>query len=300
MKPVGPLKFLFVINPVSGGRSKQSWKDSITQYFDSKPHAIDFFELSGKNDAESLSKKIAEAKPQRVIAVGGDGTVNLVARKLLGTDMVMGVLPAGSANGFAKELALPNAQEGSLAVVENGLIKKLDVLQINDECISLHLADLGLNAQLIKYFEESNWRGKLGYAKVLLKTLWRTQRIKMFIETDTQKIWRKAYMVVLANSRTYGTGAVINPIGKLNDGKFEVIIIRKLAFSELLKMIFKHKTYDPNKVEMLRTSRVSIKTSRKIYFQADGEYLGRRENVTAEIIPGQLNLLTNGQSDGIK
>ena len=300
MQPVGPLKFLFVINPVSGGKSKHSWKDSITQYFDSKPHAIHFFELSGKNDADSLSEKITTLKPHRVIAVGGDGTVNLVARKLLGTDIIMGVLPAGSANGFAKELGLPHAQEASLALVENGIIKKLDVLHINNECISLHLADLGLNAQLIKYFEESNWRGKLGYAKVLFKTLWRTQRVRALIETDTQTISRRAYMVVLANSRTYGTGAVINPIGKLNDGKFEVIVIRKLAFSELLKMIFQHKTYDPRKVEILRTSTVSIKTSRKIYFQADGEYMGKKELVTAQIIPGKLNLLTSGESDGIK
>jgi len=65
-------------------------------------------------------------------------------------------------------------------------------------------------------------------------------------------------------------------------------------------MIFRHKTYDPRKVEILRTSTVSIKTSRRIYFQADGEYMGKKELVTAQIIPGKLNLLTSGESDGLK
>ena len=203
----------------------------------------------------------------------------------------MGILPAGSANGLAKELQLPVAPEEALEIIETGDEKPMDILKINGEFISLHLADIGLNAQLIKYFEESNWRGKFGYAKVVFKTLWRKQRLKVMIETDTEKIWRKAYMVVLANSKTYGTGAVINPDGNLSDGKFELIIVRKLALSELLKMILFHKPFNRQKVEVLRTTKVTIRSKNSTYFQSDGEYLGKKNCIEAQIISGQLTIL---------
>ena len=83
MQPVGPLKFLFVVNPVSGGKSKNNCQEAIIEYFRTKPHAIDFLLLTGKNDAVSLDDRIKKTKPDRVIAVGGDGTINFVARKLL-------------------------------------------------------------------------------------------------------------------------------------------------------------------------------------------------------------------------
>jgi YegS/Rv2252/BmrU family lipid kinase len=291
MQPYGPLKFLFVINPIAGGKSKNNWQTAITDYFRTKPHAIDFLMLTGKDDAASLDDRIKNTNPDRVIAVGGDGTINFVARKLLGTGVPLGILPAGSANGLARELKLPSSPKSALEIIETGVEQVMDAVQVNDDFISLHLADLGLNAQLVKYFEESNWRGKLGYAKVLLKTLWRSQRVKMLIETDNQKILRRAFMVVIANSKTYGTGAVINPIGNVDDGKFEVVIVRRLALSELLKMIFLHRPYNPKKVELYRTSKVCISTKKKVYFQADGEYLGKINHVRAEIISSQLSVI---------
>ncbi len=291
MQPVGPLKFLFVVNPVSGGKSKNNWQEAITEYFRTKPHAIDFLLLTGKNDAVSLDDRIKKTKPHRVIAVGGDGTINFVARKLLGTGIPLGILPAGSANGLARELKLDTSPEIALQTIETGTERAIDAVNINNDFISLHLADIGLNAQLVKYFEESNWRGKFGYAKVVLKTLWRTQRVKMLIETDNEKILRRAYMVVIANSKTYGTGAVINPIGDVDDGKFEVVIVRRLALSELLKMIFLHKPYNPKKVEIYRTTKLCISLKKSTHFQSDGEYLGKKNHVKAEIISGQLFIM---------
>ena len=247
--------------------------------------------LSGKDDSALLDERIKTTKPDRVIAVGGDGTINFVASKLLNTGITLGIIPAGSANGLAKELNIPSDVQEALQIIEEGFAQDMDAIKIDNEYISLHLADVGLNAQLVKYFEESNWRGMLGYAKVLLKTLWRTQPIKMFIETDNEKLLRKAYMVVIANSRTYGTGAVINPSGDIGDGKFEVVIVRRLAFSELIKMIFLHKRYDPRKVEVYRTTKVCITAKKNIYFQSDGEYLGKRKNVQATILSSQLSIL---------
>ena len=291
MSTSDPLKFLFVINPISGGKVKDNRENTIRTYFANVPHTAEVFLLDGKNDAASLDYWIERIKPNRIVAVGGDGTVNLVAKKIMGTTMSMGIIPAGSANGLATELGIPAKTDDALEIIINGKIKELDVVKINDEAISLHLADVGLNAQLIKYFEESNWRGKLGYAKVLLKTLWNKQKLTVEIETPEQKISRKAFMVVLANSRTYGTGAVINPDGDPSDGKFEIVIVRRLALSELLKMIVFHKPFNPKKVEVIRTRSVIIKTKKKTYVQADGEYLGKQKFIKATMAPEKINIV---------
>ena len=288
-----PLKFLFVLNPVSGGNSKLNWKESIVEFFREKLHTLHFFFLKGKNDAEDLGHQIKQLSPDRVVAVGGDGTINLVAKQLLGSNISMGILPAGSANGLATELKVPTDPVEALKLVEFGTGKPIDVVHLENGVISLHLADLGLNAQLIKYFEESNWRGKLGYAKVLFKTLWRKQKVRVQIQTDHETIVRKVYMVVLANSKTYGTGAVINPDGDLHDGQFEVVIVRRLAFSELLKMIFQHKAFDRRKVEVLHTTTLKINSNRAIYFQSDGEYLGKKKNIEATIIPREIMMIVS-------
>jgi diacylglycerol kinase family enzyme len=88
-------------------------------------------------------------KPDRVIAVGGDGTVQMAAKQLLGTDIPLGILPAGSANGMARELELPNTSEEALQVIVEGITRSADVIRINNTDICLHLSDIGLNAKLV-------------------------------------------------------------------------------------------------------------------------------------------------------
>ena len=86
MNETGQNKILFVINPISGGKEKTDHQDAIKKYYQERPTAIEFFLLDGKNDAEELPKCIEQVKPYKVIAVGGDGTVSMVAKKLLKTE----------------------------------------------------------------------------------------------------------------------------------------------------------------------------------------------------------------------
>lgn len=281
---------LFVINPISGGKQKKDYEDAIKKYFEELPHKIEFFLLNGKNDAEELEKCLVKVKPQKVVAVGGDGTVGMVARKILGTDMQLGILPAGSANGMARELVIPVNTEQALDIVEKGIVRKVDAICINNE-ICIHLSDIGLNARLIKYFEEGNMRGKWGYAKVALKTLLRKRNIRVIIHAKEKVIKRDAFMVALANASKYGTGAVINPQGDLYDGLFEVVIIRQLGIGTLLKAWIRPQSFDPKKIEVIQAESVHIETHRKVDFQVDGEYKGKVRIVNAEILPGQLNIL---------
>src|SRR5215210_7458157 len=112
-----PLKLLFIINPISGGKEKHDWEAAIRTYFKEKPHHTEFYLLTGKDDETSIRHHLESVKPDRVIAVGGDGTVKMIAEMVKETPLPMGILPAGSANGMARELNIPLNVEEALAVI---------------------------------------------------------------------------------------------------------------------------------------------------------------------------------------
>ena len=291
MQKDGTLKILFAINPVSGGKNKVNWENRIRQYFEALPHTIEFFLLTGQSDGESLEHHVSRIAPDRVVAVGGDGTIKSVAQQLLGTGIPLGIIPAGSANGMAKELGLPIDIEKNLDIVVNGQVKDIDVIRINDKEISIHLSDIGLNALLIKYFERNKGRGKWGYFKAVFRTLWEKQLMHVHIKGNGVDERRKAFMIVLANASKYGTGALINPEGSLDDGEFELIIVRRLALAELIKMLIQHRQFNPNKIDIIKVKEVTLTPVRKAYFQVDGEYRGKVQHVKASILPGQLSIM---------
>jgi diacylglycerol kinase family enzyme len=98
-------------------------------------------------------------------------------------------------------------------------------------------------------------------------------------------------MIVIANATKYGSGAIINPIGKLDDELFEVIVMKKISIGEMFKMIYSHEEYDSEKTEVFQTNELSIKSFRKVHFQIDGEYLGKVREVNAVIMPDCLEIV---------
>jgi len=285
------LKFLFVINPISGGKKKQDVESAIRDYFKPLSHHIELFLMDGKNDAASLSHWIKTWQPDRVVAVGGDGTISLVAEQLFEEDIPVGIIPAGSANGMAKELQITPDIQTALDTIVNGIIHKADLIRINQKYFCMHLSDVGLNARLVKCFDDGQIRGFIGYGRALLKTLWKKQKIHVSIETQDAIIQREALMVVIANATQYGTGAVINPDGNMFDGLFEVIVVKKLAFSELVKMMFRAQRFNPQKVEVFHTRHITMFMKKNADFQVDGEYLGQINQLEATIEAARLTLL---------
>ncbi|MVM28634.1 diacylglycerol kinase family lipid kinase [Spirosoma sp. HMF4905] len=284
------MTFLFAINPVSGGTDKTVWENGIQTYFADSPHTVHQFYLDGKTDNETIPQQIEQHKPDCVVAAGGDGTIKLVAEHLLNTSILLGILPVGSANGMARELGIHTDVHGSLDTLVNGISKRVDVVSVNDGESCLHLSDIGLNAQLVKYYQRNNLRGKLGYLRGVIKVLHKHRLMKVSITVGDECIHRAAFMIVLANARMYGTGAVINPDGDVSDGKFEVIIFRRLSIGEILKLFWRFQPFDPKKIEIIPATSVSIETHRKAYFQVDGEYRGQITTLKANIRPGALTI----------
>lgn len=280
-----------MVNPVSGGKEKQEWETKINEYFKDKPHTTQIFLLTGGNDTTSIRHHLSSFQPERVVAVGGDGTVRMVADILKETDTPLCILPAGSANGMAKELNIPPDINTALDIVATGKVKKISLVKINEEHISIHLSDVGLNAMIIKYYDRFDGRGWLTYAKALWKVIWRKPKFQCTISTDSEQISRKAYMIILANATKYGMGAVVNPTGDLYDSVFEVIVVRKLNVFAAVNSLFKQKEFHPTKVEVFKTQTVEITTQRKQHFQVDGEYHGKQSKITARLLSGILNIV---------
>ncbi|HEX2606984.1 MAG TPA: diacylglycerol kinase family protein [Flavisolibacter sp.] len=285
------MKLLFVINPISGGKVKNDWEKAIRNYFSERDHSIEIYLLTGKDDKRSVQHYIDQIKPDRVVAVGGDGTVKMLADIVKETPVPLGIIPAGSANGMAKELSIPLEIEPALQIITEGQVRKIDLIRINEEELCIHLSDIGLNAMLVKYFEQSENRGMWGYGRAIFRVLWEKQKLRVTITTDQGTIKRMAYMVALANARKYGTGANINPDGDVSDGAFEIVIIRKLNVYEIIKAIFTDRSFHPKKIEVVKTKNVDMQIHRKAYFQVDGEYRGKTTSVSARILPQIISVM---------
>lgn len=283
------LKLLFIINAGSGAH-KKDWHSVISEYFQTRTETIELFNLPDPCSAGKIKEKIDAYKPDRVVAVGGDGTVILVAQCLHETSIPMGILPAGSANGLAKELGIPERDAEALELVVTGKSVKIHMIKVNDH-FCIHLSDIGFNAFVVKKFESGQKRGMMGYLKASWKVLWSNPTMQLEIKTDTSTIKLDAAMLVLANATKYGSGALINPEGKLNDKLFEIVVIKKVSLSEIFKMMFTHAAYNPEKTELYQTSSLQVRSRKKVHFQVDGEYLGKVNDVKAIILPDALEVI---------
>jgi diacylglycerol kinase family enzyme len=193
----------------------------------------------------------------------------------------------------------------AIDIVLGEFSKKIHLVKINDQ-LCIHLSDIGFNAFVVKKFEDEGTRGMWGYTKAAWRVLWNHNRMQIDIAIEPPKegmpsnanakenikyIRRDAAMVVVANATKYGTGVLINPEGRLDDDLFEVIIVKKISFSEIFKMRFTHRPYHPDKTELITTRSLKINSRHHVHFQVDGEYLGKTKNINASIIPHTLRML---------
>lgn len=285
-------KILFIINPGSGSKNI-NYKDEITTFCSSKPVVFDFYILQKPINVEALDEYIKRSNTEKVVAVGGDGTISLVSKILSNTHIPLGIIPAGSANGLATEFGIPPNLNHALDVVMHGKPTPIDTILINNMYHCIHLSDIGINAQLIMNFDKGHTRGQIGYGKVALKTIYEKEVMQVKLFNKGKYIERKAIMVVIANAGKYGTGATINPYGEMDDKVFEVIVVKKVRLGTIVRMLLS-KAFKPNNIETYHCKNIHIATKKKIHFQVDGEYLGKTDYVKAKILPHSVTMLLPG------
>ncbi len=285
---------LFVINPKSGGINKDGLDKLIKRMCDECQSSYAFHYTTGKNDVEAIKQLMKEKSPEIVVACGGDGTVNIVAQCLLHTEISLGIMPMGSANGLASELNIPEDDEESLQIIFSNKTKPLDVLRINEAHISLHLSDVGFNANMIKEFEKESRRGKLGYAKAFFKSIKDREGATYDIKTDKNQLTVTAEMLVFANASSYGTGAIINPDSELDDGFFELIVFKPIRLSELASLTFESFFGDINEspyVEIYQAKEAHITCKQHQLLQIDGELINEVNEIKLEMLPKAIQLI---------
>ncbi len=228
------------------------------------------------------------------VAAGGDGTVHSVASKLIGTDKVLGVLPAGSGNGFAREFKFRPIIRSLLNDIDNGEYISIDAIEINGN-LCLNVAGIGLDSFVAHSFNKLKLRGFLPYMVLTLKTFLQLRPIPVTIVSKGETLMSEdIFVLTIANTRQFGNNAFIAPHALPDDGMMDLVIIR--PFPKIIAIVFIYRLFTGNMKESkyvrhIRTSgEVIIKTDES-RFHIDGEPFRIHGEVSVTIRPQALRVL---------
>ncbi|HEU4522334.1 MAG TPA: diacylglycerol kinase family protein, partial [Thermoanaerobaculia bacterium] len=208
------MKSLFIVNPRSGIRRRRDITATI------RDSCAVPFEIARCDDLASLDRVIADATVQGfkvVYAVGGDGTVHEIAKRVMKTSLALGIIPAGSGNGLARHLGIPVQPGEALAVCRDGVVATIDTAVVNGQPY-FGVMGVGLDAVIAGRFAESAVRGLRTYVRVGLRAFLAFRPEEYEIEIDGIAQTRRAFVLAVANSSQYGNNARIAPLASLQDG----------------------------------------------------------------------------------
>jgi diacylglycerol kinase (ATP) len=281
---------IFVVNPISGDLDKSDLIDAVQEFATTNHFNLEVYETAGKNDQKKIEALYNQYLPERIVVAGGDGTIKMVAEAMEQYDVILGILPAGSANGLSVDLNLPPTIEENLKIAFLHHYIEMDMICINGKK-SIHLSDIGVNANLVKNYEESNLRGFWGYALQAYSALKESEEpFVATISANNETVEHTARMIVIANSQKYGTGVIINPNGAMNDGKFELVILKNLDLLLIGKIITGNMPIDSDDIVIISTDKATIKTDYPVNFQIDGEYCGAQTDLEIHILHKQMKI----------
>lgn len=288
-------RILFVINPKSGNNRSVDYEAGISQFAGAEGFEYTIYKTTGENDSTRIRSLLAEYQPEKVIAIGGDGTFNMVAIELIGKKIPLGIVPGGSANGLAFNLNIPNGFSDALETNIKAPSVPMDVIRVNEKYFCFHLSDLGINARIVKRFEKENTRGMVGYGKQLFKELFSAKSFFSYnIKIAGEETRSKAEMIVIANAHSYGTGVKINPESSINDGKLEVVVIKPYPWWFVFNFIFAGFTGNLHRMEYVKVykaEKAQITLDKDQDFQIDGEVIGKTKKIKLEVIPRAISVI---------
>ena len=304
----------FIVNPKSGTHNKDNLPALISNMFNSETfdYSIVFTNYAGH--AAEIAAEQARLGTDVVVAVGGDGTVNEVARSLVHTDTALAILPCGSGNGLARHLCLPMDIKKALAVIKEMCIETFDFGIINGLPFFC-TCGVGFDAFISLKFAEAGKRGPITYVENVLKEglKYKPETYEVIDDSGTQK--HKAFLIACANASQYGNNAYIAPGATMKDGQMDVIIMEPfnaLDAPQIAADLFMKTLGNNSKIKTFRTNKLHIhrKQSGAVHYDGDPimmgtdidvemEHLGLRIVTNPNVIEdqGQPNFLLNAFSD---
>ena len=293
-------KLLFLVNPISGTRTKEKLIAFISKklnaaniYFD-----IDYTNASGNYTL--LKEQVVAKRITDMIIVGGDGSVNQIVQAFAELHMRFGILPVGSGNGLARAAGIPTKIKSALQVIIEGNTMPVDAFTINDT-FSCMLSGLGFDAQVAHNFARKAKRGLFNYTKESLLHFFKAQPYGFEIKLPEFSFFTDAFLVSIANSNQFGNNVTIAPQAKINDGLLDVIVVQKMHKVKLPYAILKQLSGN-NKMQQLvedmehknivyfQTPSLEISNLKLAPLHIDGEAVATAQQLSIKVLPNYFTL----------
>lgn len=293
-------KILFIVNPNAGKKISGQLIETIKKVF---PSDI-YNEIAIWKDREHFHEIVETLKSGNytdAVAVGGDGTVNQVAKTVLNSGITLGIVPAGSGNGLARSLGLSMNVEEAIKQIAKGNTTLIDSGTVNGTpffCTS----GVGFDAHIGKLFATSAKRGLQSYVKITLREFSSYKAKDYKISIDGKEFDRKAFLITVANAGQYGNNFYIAPQAKLNDGIFHIVILKPFSLFAGIGTVIKvlqRKANEASLIETFTGKEIIVKRSSSDSIHFDGEPQTEGKELRYTIHPKSLKVIVGTTFDGV-
>ena len=285
------MKALFVVNRRSGVRRRRDIHRILRE---ACAWDYDIAESERKEDLDRIIDDASKSRVDVVFAVGGDGTVHEVAKRLIGRELALGILPTGSGNGFARHVGLPMNVRRSLEACSQTRIVEIDTARVNGIPFVATMG-IGFDAWVADQFAMSRMRGLHTYAAIALRGFLGYKALEYEIDIDGESHRRRALIIAVANANQYGNNARIAPLASLQDGLLEIVIVDRVSPAAAFRLF--NGTLDRARgVTMLRGKRIAIRRPSAGAAHLDGEPVRLPETLDIEVVPRSLRVLVPNEA----
>ena len=292
-------RIVFIMNPISGTQNKAGIPELIERTLDYEQFS---YELRLTEHAGHASEIASEAKEQGVdivVAIGGDGTVNEVARAIVHSNTALGIMPCGSGNGLARHLLLPMNLKKSIEILNRCEIHELDYGIINGHAFFC-TCGMGFDAFVSQKFAEAGKRGPITYVENVLREGLKYKPETYEIQDEQGTTRAKAFLISCANASQYGNNAYIAPQASMSDGLLDVIIMEPFDVLEAPQISIEmfNKTLDKNsKIKTFKCQRLHIHRKQPGFIHYDGDPVMTDADVDIELKPKGIRVVVNPDGD---
>ena len=292
-------KIVFIMNPISGTISKAGIPNLIDSTLDKELFDYEIKMTERAGHASEIATEAKDAHVDIVVAVGGDGTVNEVARSIIHSDTALGILPCGSGNGLARHLLLPMNLKKSIEIINQSEIHNLDFGVINSYPFFC-TCGMGFDAFVSMKFAESGKRGPITYAENILREGLKYKPETYTLEDETGTKQYKAFLISCANASQYGNNAYIAPQASMSDGLMDVIIMEPFDVIEAPQVSFDmfNKTLDKNsKIKTFRCKKLHITRKEPGVIHYDGDPVMTGADIDVHLEEKGIKVVVNPFAD---
>lgn len=291
-------RITFIVNPISGGHQKEEIIEMINQEMNLDRFKVDIRITEFAGHAVEIAHQCAAECVDIVAAVGGDGTVNEVARALTHTQTALGIVPCGSGNGLARHLCIPMNTRKALGILNECVIMPFDYGVVNDIPFFC-TCGMGFDAFISLKFAEAGKRGPITYVENVLKEGLNYQPETYEVEDETGAHRYKAFLIACANASQYGNNAYIAPEASMRDGVLDVIIMEPFDALEAPQIsidLFNKTLSNNSKIKHFQTRKIHIHRQQPGAIHYDGDPIMTDPDVDIHIEHLGLRIVTNPEA----